>query len=159
MFGLGSLPILDRSCRLAKRIFGLLQSVGSSYGAVPRAAEQFQVATAERNSEKENSQLVAPSEVKKERAERAPQSLMPLLLRCRPRISQRLGVHPLLVVVFPIVQGTSELFFTQDVDAGVVAYFLAASGCQSDQQLQFDLGSAVTVREVPDSAVREEPVL
>ena len=64
----------------------------------------------------------------------------------------------MLVVAFPIAQGTSELFFTQDVDAGVVAYFLAASGCQSDQQLQFDLGSAVTIREVPDSAVREEPV-
>ena len=30
----------------------------------------------------------------------------------------------MLVVAFPIAQGTSELFFTQDVDAGVVAYFL-----------------------------------
>eukprot|EP00959_Pyramimonas_sp_CCMP1952_P127214 2661046-Pyramimonas_sp.AAC.1 len=84
---------------------------------------------------------------------------MPLLPRCRPPRSQRLGVHPLLVVAFPVAQGTIELFFTQDVDAGVVAYSLAASGCQSDQQLQFDVGSAaLAVREVPDSAVREEPV-
>ena len=87
-----------------------------STGSVPGAlAEDFQVATGERRNEKAKSHLVAPGEMEKERAESSPQTLMPLLVAVSPRAFERLLVHPLPPLCFPLGQNLHELFFTQDV--------------------------------------------